>query len=173
MVLELKVPKGADWATLWPLFPVFLSYVLSFTYVGIYWNNQHLFQATSHVSAGILWTNLILLFWLSLFPFSAAWMGQNHLETIPTLLYGDVLLLAGLAFYTLRRAIIAHQGSASVLAAALGSDWKGKFFPLVYLLAIPLAFVNPAIAQALYVLVALFWIVPGRRIEVILKSRAG
>ena len=173
MVLELKVPRGADWDTLWPLFPVFLSYVLSFAYVGIYWNNHHhLFQATPHVSAGILWTNLNLLFWLSLFPFSAAWMGQNHFSTIPTVLYGAVLLLAAMSYTAMQYAIIHHQGPGSMLAAALGSDWKGKLSILVYVAAIPLAFVNPAIAQAMYVLVALVWIVPDRRIEDILKSRS-
>lgn len=173
MVLELKVPRGTDWNALWPLFPVFLSYVLSFAYVGIYWNNHHhLFQPTPHVSAGILWTNLNLLFWLSLFPFSAAWMGQNYFSTIPTLLYGAVLLLAAMSYTALQYAIMRHQGPDSLLASALGSDGKGKLSLLVYVAAIPLAFVNPAIAQTLYVVVALLWIVPDRRIEDMLLRRS-
>src|SRR6266850_7671105 len=141
MVLELKVPHGDDFATLKPLLPVFLSYVLSFIYVGIYWNNHHhLFHSTKHVSGGILWANLHLLFWLSLFPFATGWMGQNHLAPTPTAIYGVVLLMAAIAYYFLQRAIIAQQGPDSLLALAIGPDWKGKFSPILYLIAIPLSF---------------------------------
>src|SRR3984893_14804848 len=139
MVLELKVPRGADLAALAPLIPVFLGYVLSFTYVGIYWNNHHhLFYSTKQVSAGILWANLHLLFWLSLFPFSAAWMGENHLAPTPTAAYGVVLLMAAIADYFLQQTIIAKQGPDSLLKSAVGRDWKGKLSPLIYLAAIPL-----------------------------------
>ena len=171
MVLELKVPHGDDFAALKPLLPVFLNYVLSFLYVGIYWNNHHhLFQSTIHVSARILWTNLHLLFWLSLFPFATSWVGENHLRPLPTAMYGVVLLMAAVAYYTLQLAIIARQGPESLLARALGRDWKGKLSMVVYLTAIPLALVNPWIAIALYVLVALWWLVPDRRIERVLNK---
>src|SRR5438309_8603311 len=147
MVLELKVPHTVELAALKPLLPVLLSYVLSFIYLGIYWNNHHhLFQATEQVSGGILWANLHLLFWLSLFPFTTGWMGENHLAPTPTAVYGVVLLGAAIAYYILQRVIIAHQGRDSLLAAAIGSDWKGKLSPVLYLLAVPLAFVNPLIA---------------------------
>jgi uncharacterized membrane protein len=166
MVLEMKVPSGTTLDALKPVLPVFLSYVLSFVYVGIYWNNHHhLLNATHHVSAGILWANLNLLFWLSLFPFATGWMGQNHLAPTPTALYGVVLLMAGFAYWLLQKAIIAQQGHESLLAAALGGDWKGNVSPLLYLAAIPLAFVSPLIANGIYVLVALLWFVPDRRIE--------
>ena len=173
MVLELKVPQAieqvphlAELADLKPLVPVFLSYVLSFIYVGIYWNNHHhMFQSTKHVTGGILWANLHLLFWLSLFPFTTAWVGENHLAASPTAVYGLVLLMAAIAYYILQRAIIAQQGPNSVLAAAIGHDRKGKLSPLSYLAAIPLAFVSPWIASGLYVFVALMWLVPDRRIE--------
>ena len=173
MVLELKVPHAieqvphlAELADLKPLVPVFLSYVLSFIYVGIYWNNHHhMFQSTKHVTGGILWANLHLLFWLSLFPFTTAWVGENHLAASPTAVYGLVLLMAAIAYYILQRAIIAQQGPNSVLAAAIGHDRKGKLSPLSYLAAIPLAFVSPWIASGLYVFVALMWLVPDRRIE--------
>jgi len=169
MVLELKVPHGADIQALEPLLPVFLSYVLSFLYVGIYWNNHHhLFQATKRVSGGILWANLHLLFWLSLFPFFTAWIGENHLASTPTAAYGFVLLMAGVAYYILQYLIIVEQGSNSLLAAAIGRDWKGKLSPLAYLTAIPLAFVSPWIATAIYTAVALTWLIPDRRIERIL-----
>ena len=171
MVLELKVPKGSDWATLSSVLPVFLSYVLSFLYVGIYWNNHHhLLHTVSHVSAGVLWANLNLLFWLSLFPVIAAWAGQNHMEPLPTALYGVVLLLAAIAYHLLQRAIIATQGPNSLLKAAIGRDWKGKLSPLLNLAAIPLAFVHPWIASGLYLFVALLWVVPDRRIERTLKG---
>jgi len=166
MVLELKVPHGAHFSELSPLIPVFSGYVLSFIYVGIYWNNHHhLFQITHRVSASILWANLHLLFWLSLFPFATAWMGDNGLAPAPTAVYGFVLLSAGVAYYLLQYAIIAREGSSSLLASAVGRDWKGKLSPLIYLTAIPLAFYSPWIANALYVFVALLWLVPDRRIE--------
>jgi uncharacterized membrane protein len=169
MVLELKVPHGADIQALEPLLPVFLSYVLSFVYVGIYWNNHHhMFQATKRVSGGILWANLHLRFWLSLFPFSTAWIGENHLASTPTAIYGFVLLMAGVAYYILQYLIIVDQGPHSLLAAAVGSDWKGKLSPVAYLTAIPLAFVSPWIASGIYTLVALAWLIPDRRIERIL-----
>jgi uncharacterized membrane protein len=171
MVLELKVPHGADIAALAPLIPVFLSYVLSFTYVGIYWNNHHhLFHLTKQVSAGILWANLHLLFWLSLFPFSAAWMGESRLAPTPTAAYGVVLLMAAIAYYALQCAIIARQGPNSLLASALGRDWKGKLSPALYLATIPLAFVSPWIAGGLYTFAAVLWLVPDRRIERVLET---
>jgi uncharacterized membrane protein len=171
MVLELKVPHGADLAALTPLLPVFLGYVLSFTYVGIYWNNHHhLFHSAKQVSAGILWANLHLLFWLSLFPFSAAWMGENYLAPTPTAAYGVVLLMAAIAYYILQCAIIARQGPNSLLARALGRDWKGKLSPAIYLAAIPLAFVSPWISSGLYTFAALLWLVPDRRIERVLEK---
>jgi uncharacterized membrane protein len=166
MVLELKVPHATDFADLKPLLPVFLSYVLSFIYVGIYWNNHHhLLHSTRHVTGGILWANLHLLFWLSLFPFTTAWMGENHLAPTPAAVYGFVLLMAAIAYYILQRAIIVQQGADSLLATAIGKDWKGKLSPVLYLLAIPLAFVSPLISNALFVIVALLWLVPDRRIE--------
>ena len=172
MVLELKVPHGVDLHALEPLLPVLLSYVLSFIYVGIYWNNHHhLFQTAKHVSAGILWANLHLLFWLSLFPFATAWMGENHAAATPTAVYGLVLLMAAIAYYMLQRSIIARHGPDSLLANALGPDWKGKLSPLFYLAAMPLAFVNSWIASGLYVVVALLWLIPDRRIERVLRER--
>jgi uncharacterized membrane protein len=171
MVLELKAPHGVKLDALTPLFPVFLSYVLSFVYVGIYWNNHHhLLHAARHVSGGILWANLHLLFWLSLFPFTTAWIGENHVAPIPTAVYGFVLLMAAIAFFLLQRAIIAKQGPESALAAAIGPDWKGKLSPLLYFVAILLAFLNPWTSNALYVLVALIWFVPDRRIERIVEG---
>src|SRR2546427_510707 len=140
MVLELKVPHSVELAALRPMLPVLLSYVLSFIYLGIYWNNHHhLFQAAEQVSGGILWANLHLLFWLSLFPFTTGWMGENHLSSTPTAVYGFVLLMAAIAYYIMQRAIIAQQGRDSLLAAAIGNDWKGKLSPVGYLTAIPLA----------------------------------
>jgi uncharacterized membrane protein len=168
MVLELKLPEGggSDLAALRPLVPVFLSYVLSFIYVGIYWNNHHhLLNTVKRVSGGILWANLHLLFWLSLFPFTTAWMGGHHRQPVPTAIYGVVLFLAALAYYLLQRTIILHQGRDSLLASALGSDWKGKLSPILYFAAILLAFVDPWIASALYALVAFMWLIPDRRIE--------
>jgi len=172
MVLELKVPHAVELAALKPVLPVLLSYVLSFIYLGIYWNNHHhLFQATEEVSGGILWANLHLLFWLSLFPFTTAWMGENHLAAIPTAIYGFVLLMAAIAYYVLQRTIIAKEGRESLLAQAVGKDWKGKLSPLFYLAAIPLAFVNPWIAGGLYVFAALLWLIPDPRIERELEKR--
>jgi uncharacterized membrane protein len=172
MVLELKVPHTVELAALKPLLPVLLSYVLSFIYLGIYWNNHHhLFQATEQVSGGILWANLHLLFWLSLFPFTTAWMGENQLAAIPTAIYGFVLLMAAIAYYVLERSIIAKEGRDSLLAQAIGKDRKGKISALFYFLAIPLAFVSSWIASALYVLGALLWLIPDPRIERKLEKR--
>ncbi len=172
MVLEMKVPHSVDLAGLKPIMPVFLSYVLSFIYLGIYWNNHHhLFQATEQVSGGILWANLYLLFWLSLFPFTTGWMGENGFASTPTAVYGFVLLMAAIAYYILQRAIITREGRDSLLARAIGRDWKGKLSPALYLAAIPLAFVSRWIASGLYVLVALLWLIPDRRIERKLENR--
>jgi TMEM175 potassium channel family protein len=173
MVLEMKVPHEAGLAALKPILPVFLSYVLSFIYVGIYWNNHHhLLQSTKRVNAGILWANLHLLFWLSLFPFVTGWLGENHVAPTPAAIYGFVLLMAALAYFILQRAIIVQQGPESILATAVGRDWKGKLSPALYLIAIPLAFVNPWIASSLYVFVALMWLIPDRRIERVLVKEA-
>jgi uncharacterized membrane protein len=172
MVLELKVPHVVQLAALKPLLPVFLSYVLSFIYLGIYWNNHHhMLYTTKHVGGGILWANLHLLFWLSLFPITTGWMGENHFAPTPTAVYGFVLLMAAIAYYILQRAIIAKQGPQSLLAAAIGSDWKGKLSPVLYLVAIPLAFVSPWISGSIYTAVALIWLIPDRRIERILSER--
>ena len=172
MVLELKVPHGADWPALTPLWPVFLSYVLSFVYLGIYWNNHHhMLHVTRHVTGGILWANLHLLFWLSLVPFSTGWMGENHFAPLPTSIYGVNLLLAGIAYYILERAIIRSQGPHSVLAAAVGKDLKGKASPIIYALAIPAAFVSTWISGVLYVAVALMWLLPDQRIERAVSAR--
>lgn len=172
MVLELKVPHAVELAALKPVMPVFLSYVLSFIYVGIYWNNHHhLFQATEQVSGGILWANLHLLFWLSLFPFTTGWMGENGFAPVPTAVYGFVLLMAAIAYEILQRAIIAKQGRDSLLARAVGKDWKGKLSPALYLASIPLALVSRWVASGLYVLVALLWLIPDPRIERKLEKR--
>ena len=166
MVLELHVPHGADAAALAPLLPVFLSYVLSFVYLGIYWNNHHHMMHTLHrVTGAILWSNLHLLFWLSLIPFATGWMGENHFAALPTAVYGLVLLMSAIAYWVLQRVIIASQGRDSLLQKAIGGDWKGKLSPVLYLVAIAAAFWWQAISQAIYVLVALFWLVPDRRIE--------
>ncbi len=172
MVLELKRPAEPELSALGPLLPVFLSYLLSFIYVGIYWNNHHhLFQAAQRVSAGVLWANLHLLFWLSLFPFATAWLGEGHLMAVPTAFYGAVLLMAAIAWYILQCAILANEGRKSVLGLALGRDWKGKLSPVVYLTAILLAFFDPWISSLLYASVALVWLVPDRRIEQALGSQ--
>jgi uncharacterized membrane protein len=166
MVLEMKKPDGTDFAALKSILPALVSYVLSFIYVGIYWNNHHhMLHAARHVNGSILWANLHLLFWLSLFPFTTGWMGENHLAPTPTAIYGFVLLMAALAYFILERVIIAHEGHDSFLAVAIGSDWKGKLSPVLYLAAIPLSFVNVWIAGGIYVGVALIWLVPDRRIE--------
>jgi uncharacterized membrane protein len=170
MVLELKVPHETDWAALRPLFGVFVSYVLSFVYLGIYWNNHHhMLHATSKINGRILWANSHLLFWLSLVPFVTAWMGENCFAPIPTALYGVVMLFAGVAYVVLQATIIAAQPD-SKLATAVGSDWKGKASALLYAIAIPSAFVNHWIADAIYVLVALAWFVPDKRIEAVLHG---
>ena len=166
MVLELRVPAGSDLAALQPLIPVLSSYVLSFVFLGIYWNNHHhMLHAAKHVSGGILWANLHLLFWLSLIPFVTGWLGQNHLASVPVALYGAVLLMAGIAYYILARALVAQHGKDSALAVALGRDFKGIVSLVIYAVAIPLALANTWAACALYVLVALMWLVPDRRIE--------
>jgi len=166
MVLELKVPQRADLVALRPVLPVFLSYVLSFVFLGIYWNNHHhLLQAIKQVDGRVLWANLHLLFWLSLIPFVTGWLGENQFAAWPVALYGTVLLLAAVAYFILTRALIALHGRDSVLATALGRDLKGKISVVIYLMAIPLAFVRSWLAGALYVLVAVLWLVPDRRIE--------
>ncbi len=166
MVLELKVPVGADWEALHPILPVFLAYVLSFIFLGIYWNNHHhMLHATIRINGKILWANLHLLFWLSLVPFVTHWMGESHLASLPTAIYGVVLLLAAIAYTILQATIIADQGSDSKLAVAVGKDVKGKVSAALYAVAIPLAFVQPWIAAALYVIVALLWLIPDPRIE--------
>ncbi|HTI69253.1 MAG TPA: TMEM175 family protein [Candidatus Limnocylindria bacterium] len=166
MVLEMKVPHGADMAALKPLIPVFLSYVLSFIYVAIYWNNHHhLVKACPKVTSGIMWANLHLLFWLSLFPFATGWMGENHFTTAPTAAYGAILLLAAIAYYILQNLIVAEAGPDSKLAASIGRDFKGKLSPALYALATVFAFVRPWISGVLFVFVALMWLVPDRRIE--------
>ena len=166
LVLELKIPHAADWEALRPLAPVFLTYVLSFIFLGIYWNNHHhLFHTVDGVNGRILWANQHLLFWLSLIPFVTGWMGENHFARLPTAIYGMVMLCAALAYYVLVRAIIAQQGPHSKLAAAVGKDVKGIISPILYVAAIGSTFVHPGIAQAIYVLVALMWLIPDRRIE--------
>jgi uncharacterized membrane protein len=166
MVLELKPPHGTDWSALRPVVPAMLTYVLSFIYIAIYWNNHHhMLHLTDRVSGAILWANLHLLFWLSLVPFVTSWMGENHFAAIPTAGYGIVLLMAGLAFTILEAAIIRHQGQQSKLRAAVGNDIKGKLSALLYATAVPLAFVNQWISDAIYVVVALMWLIPDRRIE--------
>ena len=171
MVLELKVPHGTDPSALKPLLPIFLSYVLSFIYLGIYWNNHHhLLKACARVNGGILWANLHLLFWLSLFPFVTGWMGENHFTSLPCALYGAVLLLAAIAYYILQNVIIACQGRQSELAIAIGQDWKGKLSPVLYATAIGASFIQPWLAGCIYVLVALIWLIPDRRIERVLAS---
>ena len=166
MVLELKIPHGADLESLRPLLPVFLTYVLSFIYLGIYWNNHHhMLHATDRINGKILWANMNLLFWLSLVPFTTGWMGENHFAPLPTAVYGVVLLLAAVSYTILQTLIIAQQGEHSQLEEAVGRDRKGKLSMLFYIVAIPLAFVNQWISDGLYVLVAMMWLVPDKRIE--------
>ncbi len=166
MVLELKVPHGEELESLGPLVPVFLSYVLSFVYVGIYWNNHHhMLHASSKVTGPVLWANLHLLFWLSLFPFATGWMGENHFAPWPSACYGIVLLMAAGAYWILEQAIIASEGPTSLLKKAVGRDWKGKLSPLLYVIGIAANFWSTWLAQAAYVSVALIWLVPDRRIE--------
>jgi len=172
MVLEMKVPHGESIEALSPLVPVFLSYILSFVYVGIYWNNHHhLLHTASTVTGPMLWANLHLLFWLSLFPFATGWMGENHFAPMPSALYGIVLLMAAIAYLMLQQIIIASEGPASVLKKAVGRDWKGKLSPVLYVAAIVATFWTQWIAQAIYVSVALLWLVPDRRIEHTLRQR--
>ena len=166
MVLEMKSPHGTSLSALVPVIPVFLSYVLSFIYIGIYWNNHHhLLHATQRVNGATLWANLHLLFWLSLIPFTTAWVGENHLSSWPVAVYGIVLMLAGVAYFILTRALIRLHGEGSTLAKSIGRDRKGKVSVLIYAAAIPLAFVQPWIASAAYLLVAIMWLIPDRRIE--------
>jgi uncharacterized membrane protein len=171
MVLELKVPHGASFSDLEPLLPVFLSYVLSFVNVGIYWNNHHhMLHACRQVSAGVLWANLHLLFWLSLMPFTTGWMGENHFASLPTAVYGVVLFMSANAYRILQRSIIRADGPDSPLARAVGADRKGLIYWVLYLVALPAAFVRPWLADAIFVLVALMWLIPDRRVERQLKS---
>jgi uncharacterized membrane protein len=173
MVLELKIPHGSDLGALAAVLPAFLTYVLSYVYLGIYWNNHHhMLHATGRTNGKILWANLHLLFWLSLVPFATGWMGENHFAAMPTAVYGAVLLAAAIAYYVLQRTIIADQGPGSKLAAAVGADAKGKISPFLYAIAIPLAFVREWLADAIYVGVALMWLVPDRRIESRLREAA-
>src|SRR6476646_10726737 len=170
MVLELKVPHGVDLGALRPMLPTFLAYVLSFVVLAIYWNNHHhMLHATRHVTGSVLWANVHLLFWLSLIPFTTAWMGESGFASFPTAAYGAVLLLAGVAYYILQTTIIAHDGMAPEVAAVLRGDVKGRISIVLYAAAVPLAFVHRAIAGAIYVAVALMWLVPDRRIEKALR----
>ncbi len=166
MVLELHAPQGSGPSALRPLLPVFSSYVLSFLYLGIYWNNHHhLLHAAKHINGRIMWANLHLLFWLSLFPFVTAWIGRTQAAACPTALYGAVFFMAAIAYFILQSSIVALEGKDSTLRRALGRDWKGKLSPVCYVLAMALAFVNPWWSNAIYVFVALLWVVPDRRIE--------
>jgi uncharacterized membrane protein len=166
MVLELEIPHEGTWVSLQPLIPKFLSYVLSFIFLGIYWNNHHhLWQAAERVGGLVLWANLHLLFWLSLIPFVTGWMGENQFSRIPVALYGAVLWLSALAYYILVRAMLAHHGKESVLASAIGGDVKGRVSLYIYTAAIPLAFLAPWMALVLYVAVAIMWLIPDHRIE--------
>jgi uncharacterized membrane protein len=166
MVLELKIPHGADWEALRPLLPVFLTYVLSFLYLAIYWNNHHhMLHAADQINGKILWANMHLLFWLSLIPFTTGWMGENHFAPLPTAVYGAVLLAAAIAYYVLQRQIVVHQGPNSTLKAAIGKDIKGKLSPVFYIVAIIFAFNNHWISDGIYIMMALIWLIPDRRIE--------
>lgn len=172
MVLELKVPHGTDLEALKSVLPVFLSYILSFIYVGIYWNNHHhMMHTVQKVSGGILWANLHLLFWLSLIPFVTGWLGENHFAKLPMAMYGGVLLMAAIAYFLLQNRILAVQGKDSLLAKALGNDIKGKASPIIYIVAIISSFYIPWIAGTLYILVALMWLIPDKRIEIIFKGK--
>ena len=171
MVLELHVPHGADWNALSPVLPVFLSYVLSFVYVGIYWNNHHhMLHTTKQVNGAVLWANLHLLFWLSLLPFATGWLGENHEASLPTAVYGAILFMAAVAYLLLQRLIIAAEGEASVLKKAVGKDMKGLVSQLLLIAAIPIAFIEQWVSDAIYVLIALIWLIPDRRIERMLRA---
>ena len=166
MVLELHAPHEPSLAALAEAAPAFLAYVLSFIFIGIYWNNHHhMFQATDHVNGAILWANNFLLFWLSLVPFATDWMGENHFATVPVAIYGEVLLMCGIAYYIVQTLIIRLQGPDSKLQRLVGGDWKGKLSPILYLAAIGLAFITPVLAELIYAAVALIWLIPDRRIE--------
>jgi uncharacterized membrane protein len=170
MVLEMKVPHGDRWEELVPLAPTFLSYVLSFVYVGIYWNNHHhMLYACTTVTGSTMWANLHLLFWLSLFPFATGWMGENHFTTAPTALYGAVLLMAAIAYYVLEQSLIRAQGQDSILKKAVGRDWKGKLSLVLYLVAIVATLGSTSLAQGIFVSVALIWLIPDRRIKRLLQ----
>lgn len=172
MVLEIKVPHGDQWEDLQPLIPVFLSYVLSFIYIGIYWNNHHhMLHTVTKVNGKLLWANLHLLFWLSLIPFTTGWMGENHFEALPTAVYGVILLMSAIAYVILQRIILQSQGENSILAKAVGNDIKGKLSPILYLLAIGVSWVGPAISGVIYVVVALMWLMPDLRIEKAINSK--
>jgi uncharacterized membrane protein len=172
MVLEMKVPHGDNLEALSPLIPVFLSYILSFLYLGIYWNNHHHMMHAAHRATGsMLWANLHLLFWLSLIPFTTGWMGENHFAALPAAAYGVVLLMAAVAYWILQQRIIVSQGADSVLKKAVGKDWKGKLSPVLYVVAIVVAFLSPWMSVAIYVFVALMWVVPDRRIERVLLEK--
>ena len=174
MVLEMKVPRGSDLQVLKPVLPVFLTYVLSFIYIGIYWNNHHhLIKAAHKVSGGIMWANLHLLFWLSLFPFVTGWMGENHFTAVPSALYGAVLLFAAIAYYILQNRILASEGCDSRLARSIGRDLKGKLSPILYATGITVSWFEPWIAGSIYTFVALMWLVPDRRIERALEQAGG
>ena len=171
MVLEIKVPHGSDLNDLMPLIPVFFSYILSFIYIGIYWNNHHHMMFTlRYVTGGILWANLHLLFWLSLIPFVTGWMGENNFAQKPIVLYGFVLLMAAIAYYILQNLIIKSQGKDSILAKAIGKDFKGKFSPILYIAGILLSWITVWASEALFILSAIIWLIPDKRIESILKS---
>lgn len=173
MVLEIKVPHGNDFEVLKPLIPVVISYILSFIYIGIYWNNHHhMMHTVKHVNGGILWANLHLLFWLSLVPFVTGWIGENHFDPIPMAMYGTVLLMAAIAYFLLQTQIIRSQGKDSLLARAVGNDIKGKMSPILYSLAIASNFFSQWISGALYILVALIWLIPDKRIEIIIRSES-
>src|SRR5215469_16877400 len=172
MVLEMKVPHGSEWGALKPVLPVFLNYVLSYVYVGIYWNNHHnLLKACLRINGSIMWANLHLLFWLSLFPFVTGWMGENHFTSLPSALYGGVLFMAAIAYVILQRLIVAAHGPDSRLAQALGSDWKGKLSAALYPVAVALAFVMPWISGCIYMVVALMWLIPDRRLSRVVMAR--
>jgi uncharacterized membrane protein len=171
MVLELHVPHGDDWASLSPLVPVFLSYILSFVYVGIYWNNHHhMLHATRQVNGAVLWANLHILFWLSLIPFATGWLGENYEASLPTAVYGVILFMAAIAYIVLQRSIIAAEGEASVLKKAVGKDMKGLVSQVLLVIAIPVAFIEQWVSDAIYVLIALIWLIPDRRIERSLRA---
>lgn len=171
MVLELKIPHESTWEALKPLAPIFLSYSISFLYLGIYWNNHHhLFQAVKTVKGGVLWANMHLLFWLSLVPFVTGWMGENHFAAIPVALYGFVLLMAGVSYWILTQVLLKHHDRDSILSKAIGRDVKGNLSVVFYLVSVPLAFWFPLISGAIYVLVAFMWLIPDRRIERVLHA---